>query len=279
MGDKPRYPYDEKRDELNAIVVHARNVISKMSRFSFEEFERRYKTRSGRYTDVFEMFENHIQELKANGQVGTASTYQTALKSFKGYIGKGSGRSIPGINMYSALCQCSEYLIGFGGHPMAAGMSIKKENLKPFQERFNEVIETMSADHQFTPRMQIDCQLDFDVISDQLIDDLSLLQPFGQKNPEPVFSADKVDVSFSKIIAKKHRRMTLKQRSSVSKKTVNAIWFNVEETNRQVHFFKKIAFNLEKKVRKHLNAQKSNADKIRLDEKTIQKLKGLGYLN
>ena len=176
------------------------------------------------------------------------------LISFKNDIGKGSGRSIPGINLYDALCQCSQYLEGFGGHPMAAGLSIKRKNLKAFQSQFEKVIETMTADHAFTPRIRIDCRLEFDMISDQLIDAFSLLQPFGQSNPEPLFCADKVDVTFSKIIGKNHRRLTLKQRNSKLKKTVNAIWFNVEGDDMHKNYFETIAFKLRWN---HWNGKKS----------------------
>jgi single-stranded-DNA-specific exonuclease len=176
------------------------------------------------------------------------------LVSFKGDIGKGSGRSIPGINLHDALCQCSQYLEGFGGHPMAAGLSIKKKNMKPFQNQLEKVIETMTGDQKFIPSIRIDCRLDFDMISDQLIDEFSLLQPFGQNNPEPLFCADKVDVSFSKIIGKNHRKMTLKQHNSKFKKSVNAIWFNVEEKNLHKTYFETIAFKLQWN---HWNGKKS----------------------
>ena len=56
MGDKPRYPFNEMRNELDVIVIHARDVVRMMSRFSFEEFERRFKSNTGRHIDVFEMF-------------------------------------------------------------------------------------------------------------------------------------------------------------------------------------------------------------------------------
>jgi single-stranded-DNA-specific exonuclease len=166
------------------------------------------------------------------------------LISFKGDIGKGSGRSIPGINLYDALCQCAQYLEGFGGHPMAAGLSIKRKNMKPFTSQLEKVIETMTGDQKFIPSIRIDCRLDFDMITDQLIDEFSLLQPFGQNNPEPLFCADMVDVSFSKIIGKNHRKMTLKQRNSRLSKPVNAIWFNVDEEDLHKTYFETIAFKL-----------------------------------
>ena len=176
------------------------------------------------------------------------------LISFNKNIGKGSGRSIPGINLYDALCQCAEYLEGFGGHPMAAGLSIKKENLKPFQNQFEKTVAAMTAGQELIPSIRIDCRLNFDMISDRLIDEISLLQPFGQNNPEPLFCTEKVDVTFSKIIGKNHRRLTLRQRNSKSNKSVNAIWFNVEGENIDKKYFDTIAFKLRWN---HWNGKKS----------------------
>jgi single-stranded-DNA-specific exonuclease len=176
------------------------------------------------------------------------------LISFKENVGKGSARSIPGINLYDALCQCSEYLEGFGGHPMAAGLSIKKENLNPFQSQFEKIIKSMTSRLVLRPKLCIDCRLDFDMISDRLMDELSMLQPFGQDNPEPLFCTEKVDVTFSKIIGKNHRKLILKQRNSKTNKTVNAIWFNVDGENLNKKYFETIAFKLHWN---HWNGKKS----------------------
>jgi single-stranded-DNA-specific exonuclease len=112
----------------------------------------------------------------------------------------------------------------------------------------------MTANQKLVPIIRIDCRLDFDMISDQLIDGISMLQPFGQDNPEPLFCSDKVEVSFSKVIGKNHRRLTLRQRNSKLKKTVNAIWFNVEGENMHKEFFETIAFKLRWN---HWNGKKS----------------------
>ncbi len=176
------------------------------------------------------------------------------LISFKENIGKGSARSIPGIDLYNALSQCSEYLEGFGGHPMAAGLSIKRENLKQFQNQFEKTVAAMTAGQEIIPSIRIDCRLDFDIISERLINEISSLQPFGQDNPEPLFCTEKVDVTFSKIIGKNHRRLTLKQRNSKSNNTVNAIWFNVEGENLNKKHFDTIVFKLRWN---HWNGKKS----------------------
>lgn len=176
------------------------------------------------------------------------------LISFKENMGKGSGRGIPGIDLHAALCQCSQYLEGFGGHPMAAGLSIQRKNFKPFQKQFEKTVARMTQDAKPVPKIRIDCRINLDIITDQFIDGISLLQPFGQDNPEPLFCADNVDVVFSKIMGQNHRRLTLKQRSPRSANTVNAVWFNVEGENLDKKYFDTIVFKLRWN---HWNGKKS----------------------
>lgn len=166
------------------------------------------------------------------------------LISFDGDQGKGSGRSIPGINLYDALCRCSGHLDGFGGHPLAAGIRIRRENLPAFQEQFEAVVTSMWADHDLSPRLQVDCLLDFDMISDDLLDGLEGLQPFGQGNPEPVFAATALDVVFSKPIGHAHLRLSLKQRHSRTGRVLQAIWFNAAGANPRQNHYERLAFKL-----------------------------------
>jgi single-stranded-DNA-specific exonuclease len=166
------------------------------------------------------------------------------LISFDGDMGKGSGRSIPGINLYDALCRCSEHLEGFGGHPMAAGISIRRENLPAFQQKFETIVKEMGGNCDSAPALHIDYLLDFDMISHQLMDEIDWLQPFGQGNPEPVFAAEQLDVVFSKIIGHNHRRLSLKQRHSRNGYTLNAIWFNVEGEDQHQKYYDRLVFKL-----------------------------------
>jgi single-stranded-DNA-specific exonuclease len=176
------------------------------------------------------------------------------LVSFDKNTGKGSGRSIPGIDLHDALCRCASYLDGFGGHPMAAGLSIKRENFTRFQEVFEKTVSTMTEDHKPAPRITIDTRLDFDMISDALVDEITSLAPFGPENPEPLFCAEHVDVAFSKLMGGKHRRLKLRQRRSNSQNTLNAVWFNVEGENADLHHFNLLVFKLKWN---HWNGKKS----------------------
>ncbi len=169
------------------------------------------------------------------------------LVSFSGDTGKGSGRSIPGINLHDALIQCAHLLEGFGGHPMAAGLRIKKSNFAAFKTQFEKTVAAMMPDHPVFPELKIDSRVDFDMISPVLMDEITTLAPFGPENPEPLFQACKVNVKFSRIIGKNHRRMTLCQGRANSESTLNAIWFNADADgahNLDRTFFESLIFKL-----------------------------------
>ncbi|MBF0119118.1 MAG: single-stranded-DNA-specific exonuclease RecJ [Desulfobacterales bacterium] len=163
------------------------------------------------------------------------------LISTKGEIGKGSGRSIDNFNIYEGLNECREYLDAFGGHSKACGLKIKKEKLNNFIEKFENVVIEKTSNSDFIKIIPIDYELDFNKISDELIDELELLMPFGSGNPEPIFMARNVQVSSSSIVGKNHRKMLLTQ----DKKNIfiNAIHFNVNQSSISDNF-DKIAFKL-----------------------------------
>jgi single-stranded-DNA-specific exonuclease len=166
------------------------------------------------------------------------------LISTESGIGKGSARSIPGIDLYGALGSCERYLERFGGHSLAAGLSIKIENLEQFQKQFeNAVLKSATAD-DFVHKVSIDRELDFKDISPSLMDEMEALKPFGEGNPEPIFSAKDVQIMFSKIVGENHRRMILRQISPETEKTFNAIQFNVDPRLPLAESLDQIAFRL-----------------------------------
>lgn len=166
------------------------------------------------------------------------------LIAIKDGIGKGSARSIHGINLYDILCKCGNLLEKFGGHPMAAGITIKRENIKPFMAKFEKTVKEISKPENFIPELLIDYELDFDMISEQLLNEIESLQPFGPENPEPIFSSKNIEVAFSKIVGNNHLRLSLKQRHSKSNKLINGIWFNANKDVQNKKFFNTMAFKL-----------------------------------
>jgi single-stranded-DNA-specific exonuclease len=175
------------------------------------------------------------------------------LISFHGDTGKGSGRSIPGIHLYDALCGCSAFLEGFGGHAMAAGVRIKKENIQGFRECLERTIAAQSTGQDLSPELIVDSRLTFDMITEKLMDELALLQPFGQGNSEPLFYAENVRVAYSKVIGNDHRRLSLTQ-GTMATPPLNAIWFNPGSDNLSRQQFDRLIFKLRWN---HWNGKKS----------------------
>jgi len=177
-------------------------------------------------------------------QISNAYYRPVVLINTRDGMGMGSARSVAGLNLYDALASCGPFLENFGGHSMAAGLKIREENIADFQNAFESVIRRISQPEDSTPTLPIDSELDFDTISDGLIDELESLMPFGIGNPEPLFMTTNVSVVSSKIVAKKHRRMTLRQSLTPNKPTFQAIQFNTDSQVSNKRNFSRIVFKL-----------------------------------
>lgn len=167
------------------------------------------------------------------------------LISMQDGIGKGSARSMPGIDLYRGLTTCAEYLESLGGHAMAAGLQIKEENYPRFKQKFEETVRTQTEEKELVPEIIIDRSLQFDEITDALIDEIEMLRPFGAGNPEPLFLARNIQVSRSRIVGEKHRRMLLRQPEAACDRAVSAIHFNRDTDRPLPEFFEKIVFRLQ----------------------------------
>lgn len=121
---------------------------------------------------------------------------------------KGSGRSIEEYNMFEELLKCKDLLGKFGGHPMAAGMSIPNENIDEFRNRLNNV--TTLTDEDIIPKVSIDMGLSLSQINYELIDQISLLEPYGKANPKPTFGMKKLKVVDARILGKNRNVLKLK---------------------------------------------------------------------
>ena len=129
-----------------------------------------------------------------------------------GQVLKGSGRSLPGIHLYKCLKECSDLLEGFGGHPMAAGVSLTPDNLSAFQDRFAEAVtKQCGPDLPAKSPLLLDAELSFANITPTLLTELDYLQPVGAGCPRPVFLSPPVTVTKEKIFGQdKHLTLDLK---------------------------------------------------------------------
>lgn len=140
-----------------------------------------------------------------------------------------SARSVKNFDIYQALEVCSEYLIQFGGHMYAAGLTMKKENFEAFKSKFEQVVEDTIQETDLVPEIEIDSIIRFSNITDKFLRVLKQFEPFGPGNPSPVFmSKQAFDTGYAKTagVNGEHLKMTLKQRG-VSNKKFPAIGFNL----------------------------------------------------
>jgi single-stranded-DNA-specific exonuclease len=167
------------------------------------------------------------------------------LVAVKGELAKGSARSIPGVDLFQALQACRHCLEDFGGHSMAAGLTIKAENLIEFQDAFDKAVRRMSQTANQTPLLAIDAEMRFDDLTDQLVDEIEGLGPFGSGNPEPVFMARNIKVLSSKVVGKNHRKMAIRQDAGTPDQRVSAICFNASNKILTETVFARLAFRLQ----------------------------------
>ncbi len=144
------------------------------------------------------------------------------LISFTNEIGKGSGRSIKDFDLFQSLNLCSEYLIDFGGHKYAAGLSIHKNQLSKFIEAFESIASKISINKDNYKNLYIDKKIAFSELDTALMDEFSLLEPFGNANSEPILLSEDVLVTSVKIFGTNHIKLILEQ----CNKKFEAIAFN-----------------------------------------------------
>ena len=139
---------------------------------------------------------------------------------------KGSGRSIEAYSMYEELSRCKDLLMRFGGHRQAAGLSMKRENLESFRKMINDYCTLTPKD--LTEKVVIDMEMPFSCVTEGLIRELALLEPFGKGNTKPVFAARNVRLMDMRVMGRK--KNVLKMRAvDANGNTVEAVYFgNVE---------------------------------------------------
>lgn len=210
----------ERQSEENKIIAEAKEKIG----------------------DAYDMTENPVIVLDSDhwhhGVIGIVASRITEkycrpsiLVSFEGTgdvprredVGKGSGRSIRGLNLVDALCHCGDYLVKYGGHELAAGLSVTRENLPAFREKINEYARANLRPEDMIPALDCDMEIPFDAVDMDLAEQLRILEPYGVGNAQPVFVMRGVAVTqISGVSDGKHTRITFGD----GKSTVGAMFFS-----------------------------------------------------
>lgn len=228
-------------EALELFLSKDKNEVNELTNKLNEHNRKRQETEKAIFKNALEKIKaEHLDENKAiivggenwhHGVIGIVSSKITEmyfkpsiLLSFEeDGIGKGSGRSIPGFDLHEALMKCSDTIEKFGGHSMAVGITVKKDNLEKFKKEF-EQIATQSKIDEIIPIINIDAKVDLSDIDKEMVESLKQLEPFGEANKMPVFAFKNLKIDSIRALSEgKHLKLTLKDNNYI----INAIGFNI----------------------------------------------------
>ena len=235
---------------LTDSIEDAREITTKLNYFNRQRQEIEKK-----------IFEDAIKQIEENnmdkdpviivsgedwhhGVIGIVSSKITDLYykpsiliCFDGESGKGSGRSISGFDLHNALCESSNYLEKFGGHEMAIGLSLEKKNFEDFKKKITEIANKAKIE-EFAPVLMIDKEIQTEDLTEENVNSLQKLEPFGESNKTPVFLYKKLKIDSIRSLSEgKHLKLTLKDDNG---NIVSAIGFNMGGLVEDYRLFDKV---------------------------------------
>lgn len=216
-------------------IQEARDITEKLNQYNVE----RQTTEKKIFEQAIEQIQNAPQDEPCivlgsegwhHGVIGIVASKVTdiyfkpsILICFEGEEGKGSGRSIPGFDLHDALMNCSTYIDKFGGHSMAIGITVKKQNFEKFKKEFEEYAKKCNI-CDIIPIIQIDEEINLKQINLQMVKDLSLLEPYGEANKLPLCLFRNLKIQAIRSLSEgKHLKLKLGQENLL----VDAIGFNM----------------------------------------------------
>lgn len=231
----------EEKEALKLFLTNdlheAKEITEKLNNYNLE----RQETEKRIFKQALEQIENGEKDKSCivlgqegwhHGIIGIVASKVTdiyfkpsILICFEGEEGKGSGRSIPGFNLHDAVMNCDTYVEKFGGHSMAIGINVKRENFEKFKKEFEEYTQN-SHISDIIPIIQIDKQVDIKKINIQDVNELKLLEPYGEGNKMPVFLTKNLKIlSIRSLSEGKHIKLKL----GIDNYMIDAIGFNMGE--------------------------------------------------
>lgn len=130
-------------------------------------------------------------------------------------LAKGSVRTVPGLDVYQALQGCADLLEAYGGHPGAAGVTLKPERLPALRERFSQVVGTVMGPEKKEPVLRVDAEVSLVDVNQQLVRELELFHPFGPGNPEPTLAVKNLTILASRVVGEGHLKLTVRHGNSI----------------------------------------------------------------
>jgi single-stranded-DNA-specific exonuclease len=214
--------------EINTYNNERRNIDRVITTEAMRMISENYRNTNAKTTVLFNpSWKKGVIGIVASRLIETYYRPTVILTESNGFA-TGSARSVQGYDLYQAIEACSDLLESFGGHMFAAGLTLKKENIQPFVERFENYVNSTITEEQLLPRVLIDTELSFSEINEEFFNIMSQFQPFGPENMSPVFvSRNVTDFGTGRMVGAngEHLKLDLCQESSGTK-TISAIAFN-----------------------------------------------------
>lgn len=221
---------DERAKELAARLHELNSRRQEMTEESVERVLEKIKCEKREEDKVILVYDENIHESIAGIVAGRVREYYNlpTIVMTKGKdMPKGSARSIEGYNMFEELNKCKEYIDKFGGHPMAAGLSVKKENLPLLKKAI--LSKCSLTDEDIIPVIKIDSPIPIERIDESLVNDIESLRPFGKGNSSPLLGAKNLNVTRVFFMGKEGRFMKFRFKNSLTGGYVDGINFDKYE--------------------------------------------------
>jgi len=214
--------------EINNFNIERRSVDRSITTEAMRMISEDQRTVNARTTVLYNpSWKKGVIGIVASRLIETYYRPTVILTESNGFA-TGSARSVQGYDLYQAIEACGDLLESFGGHMFAAGLTLRKENIRPFMDRFEQFVNSTISEEQLVPRIFVDTELDFKEINEDFFNILSKFQPFGPENMSPVFVTRNVtDSGMGKMVGSsgEHLRLEFCQASS-GPKSFPAIAFN-----------------------------------------------------
>ena len=217
--------------EINNFNIERRNVDRSITTEAMRMISEDKRNLNAKTTVLFNpSWKKGVIGIVASRLIETYYRPTVILTESNGFA-TGSARSVQGYDLYQAIEACSDLLESFGGHMFAAGLTLKKENIKPFMERFEQHVNNTIKEEQLVPRVFIDSELSFSEINDEFFTFLNKFQPFGPENMSPVFVSRNVfDAGTGRMVGSsgEHLKLDLCHKST-GQRIFSAIAFSQAE--------------------------------------------------
>jgi len=217
--------------EINNFNIERRNVDRSITTEAMRMISEDKRNLNAKTTVLFNpSWKKGVIGIVASRLIETYYRPTVILTESNGFA-TGSARSVQGYDLYQAIEACSDLLESFGGHMFAAGLTLKKENIKPFMERFEQHVNNTIKEEQLVPRVFIDSELSFSEINDEFFTFLYKFQPFGPENMSPVFVSRNVfDAGTGRMVGSSGEHLKLDLcHTSTSQRIFSAIAFSQAE--------------------------------------------------